>query len=200
LKDQRMYLLDVFRRKLDFPDLKRFVRQLADLHHAKIVLVEDKASGTSLIQELRADNFSRLQAAPEIDGDKIMRLRAQTAKIAGGFVFFPKEAAWLDTYVHELVSFPNAKNDDQVDSTVFALAWSTLHGMKPYLLQYYNNEASQLTSKKANQNGMIRVRVAPGPTHWQLSTGTVLIPPDRILEVPEIDAAAIRRNGGELVD
>jgi len=54
-----MYLLDVFRRKLDFPDLKRSVRQLADLHHAKVVLVEDKASGTSLIQELRAESIDR---------------------------------------------------------------------------------------------------------------------------------------------
>ena len=38
---------------------------------------------------------------------------------------FPKEAHWLNAYLSELVSFPNSKNDDQVDSTVFALAWST---------------------------------------------------------------------------
>jgi predicted phage terminase large subunit-like protein len=120
-----MYLWDVFRRKLDFPDLKRFVRELAKLHGARIVLVEDKASGTSLIQELRADHFSLVQAAPALDGDKIMRLRAQTAKIEGGFVLFPKEAHWLNTYLLELITFPNSKNDDQVDSTVFALAWST---------------------------------------------------------------------------
>jgi predicted phage terminase large subunit-like protein len=125
LKNKRMYLLDVFRRKLEFPDLKRFVRELAKLHGARIVLVEDKASGTSLIQELRADQFSLVQAAPALDGDKIMRLRAQTAKIEGGFVLFPKEAHWLNTYLLELITFPNSKNDDQVDSTVFALAWST---------------------------------------------------------------------------
>jgi hypothetical protein len=58
-----------------------------------------------------------------MDGDKIMRLRAQTAQIEGGFVLLPKEAAWLDKYIRELISFPNSKNDDQVDSTVFALAW-----------------------------------------------------------------------------
>jgi predicted phage terminase large subunit-like protein len=52
-----------------------------------------------------------------------MRLHGQTAKIEGGFVLFPKEAPWLDANVLELVGFPNAKNDDQVDSTVFALAW-----------------------------------------------------------------------------
>jgi predicted phage terminase large subunit-like protein len=125
LKDKCMYLINVFRRKLNFPELKRSVRELATLYHADVVLIEDKASGTSLIQELRADFFSKVQAAPDLDGDKIMRLRSQTAKIEGGFVLFPREAPWLDAYLNELVTFPNAKNDDQVDSTVFALAWST---------------------------------------------------------------------------
>lgn len=56
-----------------------------------------------------------------------MRLRAQTAKIEGGFVLLPKEASWLNAYIFELISFPNSKNDDQVDSTVFALAWFGLN-------------------------------------------------------------------------
>src|SRR6266699_3074297 len=127
LKKQHMFLLDVYRRKVEFPDLKRAVRELAALHRARIVLVEDKASGSSLIQELRAEHFSLVQAAPAIDGDKVMRLRAQTAKIEGGFVLFPKQAHWLETYLLELLTFPNSKYDDQVDSTVFALAWSTLN-------------------------------------------------------------------------
>ena len=131
LNNRRMFLLDVYRRKVEFPDLKRAVRELAALHRANIVLVEDKASGSSLIQELRAEHFSLVQAAPPIDGDKVMRLRAQTAKIEGGFVFFPKEAHWLETYLRELVTFPNSKNDDQVNSTVFALAWSTLNPSWP---------------------------------------------------------------------
>ena len=127
VKGQHLYLLDVYRRKVDFPDLKRAVRELAARHHSDVVLVEDKASGISLIQELRAEGFSLVQEAPAIDGDKIMRLHAQTAKIEGGFVLLPKEAHWLDAYVLELTTFPNSKHDDQVDSTVFALAWSTLN-------------------------------------------------------------------------
>ena len=67
-----------------------------------------------------------------MDSDKIMRLNSQTAKIAGGFVLFPKEAPWLDTYLAELTSFPSSKYDDQVDSTVFALAWSTSPGRSRY--------------------------------------------------------------------
>jgi predicted phage terminase large subunit-like protein len=124
MKDSSMYLLDVFRRRLEFPDLKRSVVELADLWRAEVVLVEDKSSGTQLIQELRSKGFSNVEAAPSLDGDKIMRLRAQTAKIEGGFVFFPREAPWLDVYLRELLGFPNTKYDDQVDSTVFALAWS----------------------------------------------------------------------------
>jgi predicted phage terminase large subunit-like protein len=131
LKDKRLFLLDVYRRKLEFPDLKQAVRELAARHRAQIVLIEDKASGSSLIQELRAEQFSQVQAAPALDGDKVMRLLAQTAKIKGGFVLLPKHAPWLEAYLSELISFPNSKYDDQVDSTVFALAWSTLH--PPYL-------------------------------------------------------------------
>jgi predicted phage terminase large subunit-like protein len=139
IKDQHAYLLDVYRHKLDFPELKRAVRKLAKLHQATIVLVEDKASGTSLIQELRAENFSIIQAAPEPDGGKIMRLSSQTAKIAGGFALFPKEAHWLNSYLLELVSFPNSKNDDQVDSTVFALAWMTANP-EPAIIRFVKEE------------------------------------------------------------
>ena len=124
LKKKRMYLLDVYRRKLNFPELKQAVEVLAKLHNATIVLIEDKASGTSLIQQLRAERFTRVKEAPKMDGDKIMRLNGQTAKMSGGFVLLPSEAPWLDDYISELISFPNSKYDDQVDSTVFALQWS----------------------------------------------------------------------------
>jgi predicted phage terminase large subunit-like protein len=201
LKDQRLYLLDVFRRKLNFPDLKRFVRQLADLHHADVVLVEDKASGTSLIQELRGDGFSTVQAAPAIEGDKIMRLRAQTAKIEGGFVLFPKEAPWLDTYIHELVTFPNAKNDDQVDSTVFALAWSTPKGGAWGWVQYYKNQVEKLSGNQVSENRMIRVWVPPPSSRYHLVTGRqVNIPEDRIIEVTEEELIPILQAEGRRVD
>lgn len=125
LTSSKVYLLDVYREKPEFPDLKRAVKRLAREHKARVVLVEDRASGTQLIQELRAEHFSIVQSAPALSGDKIMRLRSQTAKIEGGFVLFPKEASWLDIYLHELLTFPNYKKDDQVDSTVYALAWIT---------------------------------------------------------------------------
>jgi predicted phage terminase large subunit-like protein len=199
IKDQRLFLLDVFRRRMDFPALKRAVIDLAAVHRADIVLIEDKASGISLIAELRSQNFSIVQEAPSIDGDKVMRLRGQTAKIAGGFVLFPKEAHWLDTYLLELVTFPNSKNDDQVDSTVYALAWSTLHSAVPGILQYYKNEAARLTP---NPNKHVRIRVPPGlSSHWILITGrAVNVPDTRIVEVTEEEAGSMIQQGCTRMD
>jgi predicted phage terminase large subunit-like protein len=77
------------------------VRELAALWGASVVLVEDKSSGTQLIQELRADGFAAVQAAPANNDDKVMRLRAQTAKIEGHFALFPEKAPWPDAYLSE---------------------------------------------------------------------------------------------------
>jgi predicted phage terminase large subunit-like protein len=199
IKDRSLYLLDVFRRKMDFPDLKRAIVELAKRYQATIVLIEDMASGTSLIQELRADNFSSAQPAPNLKGDKVIRLRAQTAKIEGGFVLLPKEAPWLDIYLRELLGFPNGKNDDQVDSTVFALAWVTEHP-EPGLLTYYKNLAAP-TAPKPPANGMVRIWVPGNVTHWYLGErGMVLIPPDRIVEVTTEESVPILQQGGKRVD
>jgi predicted phage terminase large subunit-like protein len=202
LKDDHIYLLNVFRRKLNFPQLKRSVCELADLYHADVVLVEDKASGTSLIQQLRADGFSKVEAAPSLDGDKIMRLHAQTAKIEGGFVLFPKEAPWLDAYVHELVGFPNAKNDDQVDSTVFALAWSTPKGGARGWLKFYGNLVAEMHGNQKDKNKMIPVWLPPPSTQFQLITGRWInfVPDDRIVEMTEEELRPLINLGAKRVD
>ncbi len=116
------YLLHVLRRRMDYPDLKRAVREHQDLHRAGVVLIEDKASGTQLIQELVREGLHAVQRyRPELD--KIMRLHAQTAMIENGFVHVPRTAPWLDDYLHELTTFPRARHDDQTDSTAQFLDW-----------------------------------------------------------------------------
>ena len=200
IKDRSLYLLDVFRRKMDFPDLKRAILELARRYNATVVLIEDQASGTSLLQELRADNSANAQPAPKREGDKAIRLRAQTAKIEGGSVLFPNDAPWLDAYMRELLGFPNSKNDDQVDSTVFALAWVTEHP-EPALLTHYKKEVER-TKQSAPANGMIRVWVPGNSTHLQISGrfGDVLIPPDRIVEMTAEESIAILQQGGKRMD
>ncbi len=130
-ENKSLYLLDVFRRRMEFPELKRTVVEMASRWNADVVLVEDKASGTQLIQQLVSERFRKIQAAPALDGDKLMRLHSQASKIENGVALFPKSAVWLDAYLLELTTFPNSRNDDQVDSTVNALAWGTKEASRP---------------------------------------------------------------------
>jgi predicted phage terminase large subunit-like protein len=122
LRAKQIYLLDVLRRRMEYPDLKRAVVQQARFYGAKFVLIEDSVSGTQLIQDLRREGLSGLKPRKAV-GDKVMRLSAQTALIEAGFVYLPREAGWRAEYLRELAMFPNGKNDDQVDSTSQALAW-----------------------------------------------------------------------------
>lgn len=120
------YLLDVYRRRLDFPALKKAAIEQQEKHNATLVLVEDKASGTQLIQELQADAMYFVQAAETLPGsDKVVRLHAQTVAFASGHVLLPKKALWLPDYLKELLAFPVSKFDDQVDSTTQALEYFT---------------------------------------------------------------------------
>jgi predicted phage terminase large subunit-like protein len=118
----KYYLLSVFRQRLEYPELERVVRDQARQHKATKVLIEDKASGTQLIQSLKAQGFWGLDPyEPPTGSDKILRLYAQTTEFESGRVMLPHSAPWLDEYVRELTSFPGSKYDDQVDSTTQAL-------------------------------------------------------------------------------
>jgi predicted phage terminase large subunit-like protein len=124
VKEKTFYLLDVFRKRLNYPDLKRAVRECARRHKANTILIEDKASGTQLIQDLKSEGLFGVAAyEPPSGTDKIMRLHAQTATFENGHVFLPRQASWLGDYISELTGFPGSKFDDQVDSTTQALAY-----------------------------------------------------------------------------
>lgn len=138
LTKSRSYLLHVLRKKLDYPNLKRAVREQAALHKAAVVLIEDKASGTQLIQELSQEGmYGITRYAPDAGMNKLMRLHAQTGAIENGLVLLPAAAEWLDSYLHEMTTFPAAKHDDQVDSTSQALHWIKTRNQTPGLILYY---------------------------------------------------------------
>jgi predicted phage terminase large subunit-like protein len=130
IKGKDLYLLHVLRRRMEYPELKRAVREQAQAFAASVVLIEDKASGTQLIQELVAEGLHAVTRY-QPQSDKVMRMHAQTAMIENGFVHLPKEAAWLAEYLHELTVFPKGKHDDQVDSTAQMLDWFKRAGQEP---------------------------------------------------------------------
>jgi predicted phage terminase large subunit-like protein len=122
IREKHIYLLNVCRKRLGYPELKRLVREQAEAFHPATILIEDKASGTALIQELVGEGMHAIKSY-EPAMDKIMRLHSVTSTIENGFVHVPDKACWLAEYIHELIIFPKGKNDDQADSTSQALDW-----------------------------------------------------------------------------
>lgn len=121
---KKYYLLDVVREKLNYPDLKRAILELKKRYRPMNIVIEDKASGTQLIQDLNSDLVYGINAyTPPPGTDKMMRLHAQTAMFENGFVLLPRKAPWLDDYIKELTGFPGSRYDDQVDSTTQFLAY-----------------------------------------------------------------------------
>jgi predicted phage terminase large subunit-like protein len=122
VKDKHLYLVDVYRKRVDYPELKRAVREQAAKHNPKTILVEDRASGTQLIQELASEGVHEIKRY-DPTMDKVTRMNTVTSTIENGRVHIPEKAPWLGEYLHELTIFPNGKFDDQADSTSQALDW-----------------------------------------------------------------------------
>lgn len=123
------YLLDVFRKRMAYPELKAKALELARLWRPDALLIEDKASGQSLIQELGTTSLPVIGIDP--DADKVTRAMAVTPLMEAGRVFLPARAPWLLDYQLELSMFPTkGVNDDQVDSSTQALRWMRDHAYR----------------------------------------------------------------------
>lgn len=112
----------VLRRRMDYPDLKCTVVEHAQAFNATTVLIEDKASGPQLIQELARGALAQVKGVKP-KGDKIMRMQAQTPHVENEFVLLPERAPWVDAYILEMTTFQQNRYDDQVDSMSQALEW-----------------------------------------------------------------------------
>ena len=120
-QNNRYYLLDVYRERVDYPTLKAQVISLAELHNAKVILIEDAGFGPALAKELQNQGLPVIAVKPELD--KRIRMSIQSVKFEGGQIFLPKEAPWLADFESELFSFPGGRHDDQIDSVSQALAY-----------------------------------------------------------------------------
>lgn len=118
-----IYIVDIVRGKYDFPELKQRMIQLNNAWRGRglrAIYIEDKASGQSLIQELKRE--SGVSVIPyKVVSDKVARVNAILPLIEGGRVFLPESAGWLDEFADECVSFPNGNHDDQVDAMTIAV-------------------------------------------------------------------------------
>jgi predicted phage terminase large subunit-like protein len=119
------FLLDLVRERLDFPALKSRTIAKAAWWKPSCVLIEDLASGQSLVQTLKLETSLPILPVKPL-GDKESRASAVSPSFESGRVYLPQSAPWLADFIDELTSFPAAPHDDMVDATTQALSW--MHG------------------------------------------------------------------------
>ncbi len=118
--DVNIILLDAFKEKLEFPDLKVAAKQFYDEWQPDSCIIEAKAAGAPLIYELRRMGVMVQDYTPTRGNDKFVRLNSVTDLFSSGKVWAP-ETRWADEVIEEMARFPNAEHDDLVDSSVQAL-------------------------------------------------------------------------------
>ncbi|WP_195908520.1 phage terminase large subunit [Novosphingobium sp. Gsoil 351] len=126
LATKNWYLLEVFRHRLDFPDLKRAVIELQRRWTADLVLIEKAGSGFCLCQELAATGpFRPVMIRPSASKEE--RFAGCLAEVEAGQFLLPAEAPWLTDFRNELKAFPAGRYDDQVDSFSQFVRFQLIH-------------------------------------------------------------------------
>jgi predicted phage terminase large subunit-like protein len=116
------HLIDMLVVRLEYPELKRAMVNHAARFNPEAILIEDKASGQSLLQDLRRETELPVLACMP-DADKLTRLMRVTPLMEAGKVALPTYAPWLAAFEAELFSFPDGAHDDQVDAVSQYLNW-----------------------------------------------------------------------------
>ena len=117
---KNLILLNTYKKRVEFPELKKDVLREYKEFEPDTLIVEKKASGAPLIYDLRAMGIPVSDFTPSKGQDKIARLNAVSDIIASGRVWVPR-TRWAEELVDEVAEFPNGEHDDLVDATTLAL-------------------------------------------------------------------------------
>src|SRR5712671_5651094 len=118
------YVIDVWRKKVEFPDLCSAVLSQVTKHPPNAILIEDHASGSPLIAQCKRIGVTDI-IGRRATADKKTRMSGETVKLQSGSLILPRSAPWLDEFLLEYTAFPGAKHDDQMDALSQFLNWRT---------------------------------------------------------------------------
>ena len=118
----RSYLLDVWMGRVEYPELRHLFMAITEQWEPQAILVEDRASGQQLLQDMRREMQLPLIATQPAQ-DKVTRFAAVSALIEAGRLVLPRQACWLADFEAEILGFPGVGHDDQVDALTQYLNW-----------------------------------------------------------------------------
>lgn len=129
-----LILLSNIRGRFEYPELRKLAKETYLKFMPDVCMIEKKASGQSLIQDMRRSGIPVMEYSP--DRDKTSRVYAATPLLQSGRVWLPKNKVWAEDLLSECLSFPYAAHDDQVDAMTMAIhyvkdSWRLLHPDDP---------------------------------------------------------------------
>ncbi len=165
-----IYIVDIMRGKYDFPELKQRLIRLNNRWRGKglrALYIEDKASGQSLIQELKRE--SGISVIPyKVVHDKVARVNAILPLIEGGRIFLPETAQWLDEFIDESVTFPGGNHDDQVDAMTIAVDVLSRTAISPDAWNLHADASQSLNNIQTDTFGKsLKARVGKSLNGWR---------------------------------
>jgi predicted phage terminase large subunit-like protein len=114
-----LILLGNVKGRFEYPELRKLAQKLYADNKPDVCMVEKKASGQSLIQDMRRAGLPVMEYTP--DRDKVSRVYAASPIMEAGRVWIPTNKKWSEDLIEELIRFPNAAHDDQVDAMTMAI-------------------------------------------------------------------------------
>jgi predicted phage terminase large subunit-like protein len=141
-------LLNAFRDRMEFPELKKVAVEEWKEWDPDSVIIEKKASGAPLIYEMRAMGIPVQEFTPTRGNDKISRLNAIADIFASGRVWAPG-TRWAEEVIDEVAEFPAGSHDDYVDTVSMAMhrfrrgGYVTTTLDEPDEIQYFRSNRNQ---------------------------------------------------------
>jgi predicted phage terminase large subunit-like protein len=121
VRAEEYFIVDIYRARLEFPDLIRAVKNCYSLHKPNKILIEAQGAGISLVQTLYSESELPLKPIKLKNQSKIERAWTITDIVEAGRVKLKADALWLPTFLEEFTAFPNGRFSDQVDAVTQGL-------------------------------------------------------------------------------
>ena len=138
-----LILLDAWKGRLEFPELRRKALQDYKYWTPEMVLIESKASGLPLTYELRQMDIPVVNFTPSKGNDKHGRVNSVAPLFESGIIWAP-EFKFAEEVIEECASFPFGDHDDLVDSTTQALMRFRQGGFLPHPEDYKEEKIPQV--------------------------------------------------------